>query len=137
MGHYVKNREVRSSGYAVRLPYSTPLLSPECPVEGLIRYNKDNDKVEVYRNNQWRAFKVAGDEDTSPPIKDTFYGDAIETVFGPMSVSYEPGKEILILVHVQQVWQNPNVNYEVDGFYITMKSPVPDGHDLVIIHGYI
>ena len=75
MGRYVKNRELRSSGFSIRLPYGTPLLGPECPVEGLVRYNSDNDKVELFTNNEWKAFKIAGEADTVPPIKDPIYRD--------------------------------------------------------------
>lgn len=134
MGRYAKNKELRSASYSIRLPYASSLLGPECPIEGLVRYNYDNDHIEVFSNNQWRILKHIDDLEP-PPVKDTFFGDAEERIFGPMSFSYVPGEELLIFVFVQNVWQNPNVNYSVDGYYITMASPPPDGHALVILHG--
>jgi hypothetical protein len=134
MGRYTKNKELRSAGYSIRLPYTSPAIGPECPVEGLVRYNYTTDTVEIYSNNKWRIFRMSDDIEPMP-TKDTFYGDADNRVFGPMSFEYDPGEELKIFVYVQNVWQNPNVNYTVEGFYIIMASPPPDGHAVVVIHG--
>lgn len=134
VGRYVKNKELRSGSYSIRLPYTTPSVGSECPIEGLIRYNYESDRIELYSNSQWRYIRMS-DEPEPLPTKDTFYGDAIERTFGPMSFEYEPGQEIRLFVFVQNVWQNPNVNFTVNGYYIIMASPPPDGHAVVILHG--
>lgn len=134
MGRYVKNKELRSASYSIRLPYTNPAVGSECPIEGLIRYNYESDQIELYSNLRWRYLRMSDDIEPMP-TKDTFYGDAVERVFGPMSFSYPAGEELRIFVYVQNVWQNPAVNYTVDGYYIIMASPPPDGHAVVVIHG--
>jgi hypothetical protein len=67
--------------------------------------------------------------------KDTFYGDGVKRVFGFMKYSYDSGDELLILVFVGNVFQNPGVAYYVDGQSIEFTSPPPDGHPIVILHG--
>lgn len=133
MGRYVKNRELRSGSYSIRLPYTTPSVGSECPIEGLIRYNSTVDAVEIYSNQSWRRFRMT--DEVQMPIKDTFYGDDSNRVFGPMTYSYSEGQELLIFVYIQNVWQNPSVNYLVNQRYIIFTSPPPDGHTVVVLHG--
>lgn len=134
MGRYLKNRELQSGSYSVRLPIGTSILGPNAPVDGMIRYNRRIDEVEVFSNGFWRLLlSTAGASRTVE--KDTFYGDGAKRAFGTMKYSYDPGDELLLLVFVGNVFQNPGVSYYVDGPLIEFTSPPPAGHTIVILHG--
>lgn len=135
MGRFLKNRELRSGSYSIRMPMGSNVLGPDAPVTGLIRYNESEDNPQVYLKNSWRNFLISLEKIISPS-KDTFYGDGNTTDFGPMQYGYLPGEEILILVFVGNVFQNPGVAYIVSDSTISFTSPPPDGHPIVILHGF-
>lgn len=137
MGRYAKNTKLISAAAVIRLPMAKSTWGPECPVSGLLRYNTDTEEIEIFRKNRWR--KVHSDDDIVKfkPTKDTFYGSSPNRTFGPMTFSYDPGDELFLLVFIQNVWQNPNVNFEVDGYYINFASPPPDQHTIIVIHGAV
>lgn len=135
MGRYAKNRELRSASYSIRFPVGTSAIGPNDPVDGLVRYNKTKDKPEIYFKNKWRAFGVGGDIEY--PYKDTFYGDGSSTAFSPMRFGYPTGNELYVMVYIQNVWQNPGINYTLDEYEIIFTSPPPDGHTIVILHGIV
>jgi hypothetical protein len=135
MGRHLKNRELPTASYSVRLPMGANAIGPNAPVEGLIRYNYEIDQIQVYSNNSWRIVKTLdGTEKTI--FKDTFYGDGNTRNFGAMRYSYNPGDEIKILVFIGNVHQNPGVAYNVDGDKIEFTSAPPMGHTIVIMHGF-
>lgn len=135
MGRFIKNQELRSGSYSVRLPMGSSTLGPDDPVTGLIRYNQTTTKPELYVDDEWRAFVVsaAGSREVS---KDTYYGNGSIRDFGPMKYSYKAGDEIMILVYVGNVFQNPGMAYTVDGTTISFTSTPPDGQYIVILHGF-
>lgn len=135
MGRFIKNKELRSGSYSIKLPMGSSTLGPDNPVLGLMRYNQTTTKPELYIDDEWRAFVVsaAGSREVS---KDTYYGDGATREFGPMKYSYRVGDEIMILVFVGNVFQNPGMAYTVDGNYINFTSTPPDGQYVVILHGY-
>ena len=132
MGRYVKNRELRSGSYSIRLPMGSGAVGPNSPVNGLTRYNTIRDRPENFFKNRWRS--MIGNE-IDVPAKDTFYGDGMTTEFSPMSYPYPAGNEIFLLVFIQNVFQNPGIAYTIDNFRITFTSPPPAGHPVVILHG--
>lgn len=132
MGRYVKNKELKSGSYSIRLPMGSGALGPNSPVNGLTRYNTIRDRPENFFKNRWRS--MIGNE-IDVPAKDTFYGDGMTTEFTPMSYPYPAGNEIFLLVFIQNVFQNPGVSYTIDNFRITFTSPPPAGHPVVILHG--
>jgi len=135
MGKYLKNRELPTASYSVRLPLGNSANGPNSPVEGLIRYNYGTDQVEVYSNNRWRSLKsLDGTERTI--TKDTFYGDGATRTFGPMRYSYFPGDEVKVFVYVGNVHQNPNVAYNIADDRIEFSSAPPNGHIIIILHGF-
>ena len=135
MGRFIKNRELRSGSYSIRMPMGSSTLGPDGPVTGLIRYNQTSSTPEVYIDEEWRAFdiKSSGAREIS---KDTYYGDGINREFGPMKYSYRLGQEIMILVFVGNVFQNPGMAYTVDGGIIRFTSTPPAGQYVVILHGF-
>lgn len=135
MGRYAKNRELRSASYSIRFPVGTNSLGPNDPVDGLVRFNRQRQRAEIYYKNKWRPLGTGGDIEF--PTKETFYGNGTDVVFGPMRFSYPTGNELYVMVYVQNVWQNPGVNYILDEYEIIFASPPPDGHNIVVLHGIV
>ncbi len=134
MGRYLKNRELESASYSIRMPVTcSTSVGPNCPVDGLIRFNDEKKRPEIYMKGRWRPFAITGE--IPYPDKDIFYGDAKQTVFGPMKYSYPTGNEILILVFIHNVYQVPGLAYIVDGYEINFTSPPPMYHPIVILYG--
>ena len=133
MGRYIKNKELRSGSYSIRTPYAPAAVGPDGPVDGLIRFNTTIGKMQYYTNLSWRNFAIEGKVDL---FKDTFTGDGTNRIFGPMTLSYNPGDEIYLLVFIGNVFQNPGVAYTVLNDTITFTSTPNDGQPIVIIHGY-
>jgi len=132
MGRFAKNFEIKSASYSVRAPYAPASVGPNAPVDGLIRFNTTIKKPQYFAQGQWRNFALEG---AVSLLKDTFQGDGVERVFGPMLRSYLPGDELKILVFIGQVFQNPNVHYQVNNDLITFNSPPNDQQPIIIIHG--
>lgn len=134
MGRYLKNRELESASYSVRIPNSKSTQGPEAPVDGLIRYNITTGRPEAYFNNKWRSLQ--GNE-LNLPVKDVFYGDGGKTNFSDMTFAYPTGNEIFLLVFIHNVFQNPGVAYTVNGKIISFTSPPPRNHPIIILHGLV
>lgn len=132
MGRYLKNTQLRGGSYAVQLPLGTSSLGPEFPLEGQIRYNQSNSKVELYANGQWNQVAKIGSVNI---VVDEFTGDGTQTVF---IMSQSETSENAILVQVGGVYQQPISNYSVSGYNITFTSPPPapgiNPNKIVVIH---
>lgn len=135
MGKYLKNRELPTASYSTRLPIGSSAVGPDAPVDGLIRYNIDTRKLELYSERAWQSMKVVSGL-IREISKDTFYGDGSTRIFGPMRYSYYPGDEIRIFVYVGNVFQNPGIAYTIDDDRIEFSSAPPIGHTIIIIHGF-
>jgi hypothetical protein len=135
MGRYLKNRQLATASYSVRLPLGNEILAPDSPVSGLVRYNKVTDEVEVYSENRWK--QIVSQLDAAREIyKDTFVGDGYARTFGPMRYSYNTGEELMILVFIGNVFQNPGIAYVLQGDSVEFTTAPPDGQVIVILHGY-
>lgn len=110
-------------------------VAPDHPVTGLIRFNQTTGTPEVYANDEWNSFSV-GVGGARVASKDTYYGDGTTRRFGPMKYSYRAGNEIMLLVFVGNVFQNPGIAYTVDGFEINFTSTPPAGQYIVVLHGF-
>lgn len=115
---------------AIKLPAGTSAEQPSNPIDGMTRYNSDDDTIEFYASSQWRTVRTG----KSTVTKDTFTGDGTTSSFGPLSFSVTD--ENSILVYVQNVWQNGGVNYTTSGTTINFTSSVPFGHTIVVLHGF-
>ena len=134
MGRYVKNKEITSGSYSVRMPYGSSAVGPNYPVDGLMRFNQNILEMEYYSDEKWKMI-LSTDKPIKEVAKDTFYGDGINKVFGPMRYDYEFGDEIFLLVFIGNVFQNPGVAYIVEGNIITFATVPPNGQLIVILHG--
>lgn len=133
MGRYLKNTQIRGGSYAVQLPLGTSTLGPDAPVNGQIRFNQTNSKVELFYNNQWNQVAKIG---SVPITVDEFTGDAVQTNF---TMSQAETDANAVLVQIGGVYQQPNVNYTVNGTTsITFTSPPPapgiNPNKIVVVH---
>jgi hypothetical protein len=133
MGRYLKNTQIRGGSYAIQLPLGTSSLGPDSPVNGQIRFNQSNSRVELFYNSQWNQVAKIGNVAISV---DEFTGDAVQTVF---TMSQLESDSNAILVQVGGVYQQPNVNYTVNGTTsITFTSPPPspgiNPNKIVVVH---
>lgn len=113
----------------------TDSLGPDHPVDGQIRFNKSSDDAEVYIYDRWLKL-VTQTGSIKASSKDTFVGDGVNRVFSPMRHAYDLGQEILILVFIGNVFQNPGVAYIVQGDQIEFANPPPLGQQVIILHGF-
>lgn len=133
MGRFVKNKELKSASYSIRAPYGYSAVGPDSPVDGLFRFNSTSLAYEGYVNGSWKSFAFTG---ISTVEKDSFVGDGTTTSFGPIARSYAAGEEVLMLVFVGNIFQNPGVAYTVLGTTVTFTSPPNDLQPIVILHGF-
>lgn len=135
MGRHLKNRQLETASYSVRMPIGSGVLAPDSPVDGLYRYNSQTGDVEVYIDDNWRTLVVQMNN-VKETAKDTFVGDGSSRIFGPLRYTYQAGQELLVLVFVGNVFQNPGVAYLLDGDQIEFTSAPPSGHTIIVLHGY-
>lgn len=133
MGRFLKNTELKTASYSVRAPYGFSAIGPNYPVDGLFRYNSTTSNFEGYVGESWEQFAFKGSNDI---LKDTFTGDGSTLSFTSMSRSYDAGDELLLLVFVGNIFQNPGISYTVLGTTITFTSPPNENQPIVILHGF-
>lgn len=133
MGRYLKNTQLLGGSYAVQLPLGSNSLGPDQPQNGQIRFNTSNNKVELFFNNVWNQVAKIGSVGITV---DEFTGDAVQTVF---TMTKPESDANAILVQIGGVYQQPNVNYTVNGTTsITFTSPPPapgiNPNKIVVVH---
>jgi hypothetical protein len=103
-----------------------------------MRFNTDDDNIEVYYDGVWNSLARIG------PItvtKDTFVGDGVTSTF-TMSRSYISGQETRVIAVVGNIFQNPGVAFVFTGVpgtpnaTIAFSSPPPFGQTAIVLHGY-
>lgn len=132
MGRMAKNPDIAPGSLGVRLPVSTTAQS-DAPLDGTVRFNSTNSKIEFYYNNNWNQVAKIG---TVSLVVDDLTGDGTTTMFLMSQTESDP---TAIAVFVGGVYQQPNNNYTVDGtYYITFSSPPPapgvNPNKITIIH---
>jgi hypothetical protein len=134
MARYLKNTQLESGSYAIQLPMGTNSLGPDAPVNGQIRYNQSNDKIEFYYNSTWNQIAKIG----SVALEvDEFTGDN-STVDFTMSQSESSANSILVTI--SGVYQAPTNNYTVSGTTLTFTSAPPavdasgNPNKIIVVH---
>lgn len=131
MARFLKNPDLAPGSLAARLPIATSALS-DSPVNGLIRFNTTNNKVEFYYNSTWNQIAKIG---TVQLVVDSFTGDGTTTVFTMTQAETDP---TAVAVFIGGVYQQPTVNYSVSSTAITFTSPPPapgvNPNQIVVIH---
>lgn len=133
MGRYLKNTQLEGGSYAVQLPIGSSSVGPDVPQNGQIRFNTTNSRVELFYNNAWNQVAKIGSVTISV---DEFAGDAVTTTF---TMTQAESDANAILVQIGGVYQQPNINYTVDGSTtITFTSPPPapgiNPNKIVVVH---
>lgn len=133
MGRYLKNTQLLGGSYAIQLPIGSNSVGPDSPVDGQFRYNASNSKIEFFYAGSWKQVAKIG---AVPISVDEFTGDAVTTAF---TMSQTESDSNAILVQIGGVYQQPNVNYTVNGTTsISFTSPPPapgiNPNKIVVVH---
>ena len=134
MARYLKNTQLEGGSYAIQLPLGTNSLGPDAPVDGQIRYNQSNSKIEFYYNGGWSMIAKIG---TVTVVKDTFTTVDAQTSYGEMTYAYNSGQEENVIVFVGGVHQIPVTNYQFDGSKYININPSTGGtanQTIIVIH---
>lgn len=132
MARFLKNPDIATGALGVRLPLGASALS-DAPVDGLIRFNQTNNKVEFYYNSAWNQIAKIGSVQL---LVDSLTGDGILQTFTMQQAESDP---TAIAVFIGGVYQQPTVHYTVNGSTtITFQAPPPapgvNPNQIVIIH---
>jgi hypothetical protein len=112
MGRYLKNTQLEGGSYAIQLPIGSNSVGPDVPVDGQFRYNSSNSRIEFFIAGSWKQ------------------------VFTMSQTEVDANA---ILVQIGGVYQQPNVNYTVNGTTsITFTGPPPapgiNPNKIVVVH---
>ena len=132
MGRFLKNTQIKGGSYAIQLPLGSNTLGPEAPVNGQVRFNQSNTRVELFYNSQWNQIAKIGNVAI---VVDEFTGDNDQLNFTMSQGETSPNA---ILVSIGGVYQQPTTNYTVSGTTITFTSPPPapgiNPNKIVVVH---
>lgn len=132
MGRYLKNTQILGGSYSVQLPLGSNSLGPDVPVDGQVRFNQSNSRVELFYNSQWNQIAKIGNVAI---VVDEFTGDNSEVNFTMSQGETSPNS---ILVSIGGVYQQPTTNYTISGTTITFTSPPPapgvNPNKIVVVH---
>ena len=133
MGRYLKNTQLEGGSYAIQLPLGSNSVGPDVPVNGQIRFNTSNNKIEMFFAGIWNQVAKIGSVDI---VVDEFTGDGITTTFTMSQAESSTGA---VLVSIGGVYQQPTTNYTVNGTTtITFTSPPPapgvNPNKIVVVH---
>lgn len=134
MGRLLKNPDIAPGSLGVRLPLGATSLS-DAPVDGIIRFNQTNNKVEFYYGGQWNQIAKIG---TVNIVTDTFTTQDGVSDYGPMTYAYDSGAESSVLVFVGGVQQKPTVNYTFNGTTSISLNPTTGtaNQTITILHNF-
>ena len=135
MGRYLKNTQLEGGSYAIQLPLGSNSVGPDVPVNGQIRFNTSNNKIEMFFAGIWNQVAKIGSVDI---VVDEFTGDGGTTTFVMSQAESSTGA---VLVSIGGVYQQPTTNYTVDGSTtITFTSPPPapgvNPNKIVVVHNF-
>lgn len=133
MGRYLKNTQLQGGSYAIQLPLGSNSIGPDQPVNGQVRFNTSNNRIEMFFAGVWNQVAKIGSVNI---VVDEFTGDGVTTTF---TMSQAESSESAVLVSIGGVYQQPITNYTVDGSTtITFTSPPPapgiNPNKIVVVH---
>ena len=138
MGRLVKNPQLApNAGVAGsgQMPAGTTAERPDVTNDGQMRYNTSNSAME-YTTDGGSTWQQVGATGLATITKDSFTGDAIQTVF-VMSIAVASSSEVDVIVIIGGVFQNPGVSYTTDGSTnLTFTSAPPNNESIIVLHGY-
>jgi hypothetical protein len=130
MPRYVKTPVATGTTDGVVVPAGTSGQRPPSPGIGTLRFNVDNQVLEVFNGVEFKSVTAQG---KTTITKDTFTGDGSTTDY---TLSLEPLASQNIIVFVGNVFQIADTNYTISGTTITFTSAPPDTHTIVVLHGF-
>ena len=134
MARFLKNTQIRGGSYAVQLPLGTNSLGPDAPVNGQIRYNQSNNKIEFFYNSIWNQVAKIG---SVALTIDEFTGDNATVNF---TMSQSESDATNVLVTISGVYQAPVNNYTVSGTQLSFTSAPPavdangNPYKIIVVH---
>lgn len=133
MGRYLKNTQLEGGSYAIQLPLGSNSIGPDQPVNGQVRFNTSNTKIEMFFAGVWNQVAKIG---TVSIVVDEFTGDGVQTQF---TMSQAESSDSAVLVSIGGVYQQPTTNYTTNGTTaITFTSPPPapgvNPNKIVVVH---
>ena len=133
MGRYLKNTQLLGGSYAIQMPLGSNSLGPDSPVDGQMRFNTSNSRLEMFFSGVWNQVAKIGSVNITV---DEFTGDGSTTTF---TMSQAESSVNDVLVSIGGVYQQPTTNYTVDGTTtITFTSPPPapgvNPNKIVVVH---
>lgn len=135
MGRYIKKTEAigGSSATAIQIPTSSTTSGPEILDNGMLRWNTDNNRIEFWYENAWQTVAKVGSVQITT---DEFTGDNATTTF---TMGQAESDANAVIVQIGGVYQQPNVNYTMDGsttITFTSAPPAPgvNPNKVVVVH---
>ena len=133
MGRYLKNTQLLGGSYAIQMPLGSNSLGPDSPVDGQMRFNTSNLRLEMFFSGVWNQVAKIGSVNITV---DEFTGDGVQTQF---TMSQAESSANAVLVSIGGVYQQPSINYTVNGTTtITFTSPPPapgiNPNKIVVVH---
>ena len=104
-----------------------PLSGTE--IDGSLRYNTGTNALEYWNGLAYVEIAKTG---RSQETVDTFTGDGLTAVFGPMAFSVAVPKNIVVFIN--GIYQIPVTHYAVAGTNITFQATPPNGESITVIH---
>ena len=134
MGRMLKNTVFKTGSYTLGVPNATSNIRPIVESVGQTYYDTNNNKLYYYDGSDW---KPVAHEGNVTIVKDSFTGDNTNSVFGPMSYSYNAGQEAQVIAVVNNVLQNPGVGFEFFGNTSIKFTSVPTtSAPIYILHNF-
>ena len=136
MARYLKNTQLTGGSHTVQLPLGTMSVGPDVPVNGQVRYNMSNNRVEFYFDTSWHQVAQTGlvtlviDEYDGSQFNVNYQVEMSQLVVSPTD----------IVVFIGGIYQAPTTNYTVAGTLLTLASPPPtvdawgNPNKIVVIH---
>jgi hypothetical protein len=135
MGRYLKKIETIGgvNAKALQIPTSTTAAGPEQISDGMIRWNETSKRVEFWYETQWLTVAKVGSVQITT---DEFTGDNATTTF---TMGQAESDANAVIVQIGGVYQQPNVNYTMDGsttITFTSAPPAPgvNPNKVVVVH---
>jgi hypothetical protein len=137
MARFVKAKSIENSvkqaeAGGVSVPAGASAERSENPIAGELRFNTDNNALEIYNGSGYVTVANTG---VSSITQDSFVGDN-STVAFTMSTSVTSNQTQRIVVAVGNVYQNPATAYTLSGTTITFTSAPAAAETITVIHGY-
>lgn len=134
MGRMLKNTQFKSGSYSLGVPNGISGTRPNPAISGQTRWNTSTSNLEFYNGSAWKNVAISG---SVTIVKDSFTGDNTNSVFGPMTYSYNPGQEAQVIAVVNNVVQNPGVGFEFFGNTSIKFSSIPTtSAQIYILHNF-